>query len=68
MSMNLISVKDAFSLSTKVVSISTGKRTTADWFFILKQLETDSRCVDKSALTAVDCLGLFVFSTALHVV
>ena len=81
MSMNLISkhfetfswyslfpLKTHLVSATKVVSIRTAKRTTAAWIFIFKQLETDSRCVDKSELTTVAYLGLFDFSTALYVV
>ena len=45
--------------ATKVVIIRTAVRNTTDWIFILKQLENDSRCVDKSALIPVDCLNLF---------
>ena len=62
---SLFPVKIHSVSATKVVSIRTAARTTAAWIFIFKQLGNDSRCVDKSALTPVDCLSLFVFWSSL---
>ena len=50
----------------KIVSIRAAVRNTTDRIFIFKQPENHSGCVDKSALTPVDCLSLFVFSSSLY--